>query len=75
MAAITDASKPSVISRMLRSTVRLLIGVALLAGAVTASVFTPLFADAGVALLSAYSKLTLPSIDQPASSIVVLYKE
>ena len=72
MAAITDASKPSVISRILRSTVRLLIGVALLAGVVTASVFTPLFADAGVALLSAYSKLTLPSIDQPASSIVIL---
>lgn len=72
MAAITDSSPPSFAWRLIQKTLKALAGTVVIVGLCTASAFTPLFADAGVALLSAYSKLTLPTTDQTPSSIVIL---
>lgn len=73
MAAINNKrSQTSFAWRLIHKSIKLLvIGVAVVS-VCAATVFTPLFADTGVALLSLYSRLTLPSIDQPANNIVIL---
>lgn len=72
MAVITDRTKPSLAWRCLKAAIKLVVMVFALIGVCTAAVFTPLFANLGVALLSVHSKLTLPSVEQSASNIVIL---